>query len=124
MKRKIKFRAWNGKRMVRVFHLAWSRGKLDEVNEEMEEMTKRFKLMQFTGLKDKNGKEIFEGDILTGNDEVYFKDGSFMAGADCPLGAFGAEMVEIIGNIYGGVLPEYENPELLKEDIDEKEKER
>ena len=69
-------------------------------------------LMQFTGLLDKNGKEIYEGDIIeyefsagfdgTHRDEVVFRDGKFL-----PMVADEEySEVEIIGNIY-------ENPELL-----------
>lgn len=79
-----------------------------------------FVLMQYTGLKDKNGVEIYEGDILIIEldwgyglskiyTEVYFDKGMFKAKAinsheDTPL----IEMpyFEIIGNIY-------ENKELL-----------
>ena len=75
-------------------------------------------LMQFTGLKDKNGKEIYEGDILKicngslncvawmePNRVVTFEKGAFT----CPTWSFDStHWIEVIGNIY-------ENPELLKQ---------
>ena len=74
-----------------------------------------FKSMQYTGLKDKNDKEIYEGDIVEkkeGRGVVEFHYfGTWHAkepltGRSLPLGGDLAH-VEIIGNIY-------ENPELLK----------
>lgn len=77
-------------------------------------------LMQSTGLVDKNGKEIFEGDVVVGNCQqfvVCFQDCQFVLKKihryeekeyDYSLCCFEKHNIEIIGNIY-------ENKELLGE---------
>jgi hypothetical protein len=126
-KRKIKFRAWHKKKKEMFFPdvhygvnwdlagdilLHWWEGKPYKKNY----LKDNIELMQYTGLKDKNGKgkEIYEGDILmfeTGErqgymKEVVFEDGKFKPIAD-ELKSFSDLDCEIIGNIY-------ENPELLE----------
>ena len=70
---------------------------------------------QFTGLTDKNGKKIFEGDILkAGNGHIGYADfseGGFVLVCRCHSNLtdlYGA-IQEVIGNIH-------DNPELLKDD--------
>ena len=122
--RKIKFRAWDKEKMI-------YRGSCDEYwcdfgNCKVYHTTPVdhafYPIMQFTDLKDKNGKEVYEGDIVSifkgcpsivkfgvqdiGNDfqGVGFyteeKNGSIFS-------IFGGGDIEVIGNIY-------ENPELLE----------
>lgn len=114
-KREIKFRAWDGKKMYlpqysdkEDFHLL-ADGSIVETHEhgyERHEMTSyrdsNWSVMQYTGLKDKNGVDIYEGDIvdLQEYDGVYrpivFHKGSF-----CVHGFnWNNEKCEVIGNIY------------------------
>ena len=104
--REIKFRVWDGTHMrswddimnTLGFH-HWLFGQRLDIT-----------LMQYTGLKDKNGTEIYEGDILQSNGwrnrEVIWSDeiGGFVLGNMAEF--YRAEHMEVIGNIYV-------NPELL-----------
>ena len=59
MKREIKFRAWDGIRMTQSgIMYNNTTGKLEVP------IGSKMKLMEFTGLTDKNGKEIYEGDVV------------------------------------------------------------
>lgn len=81
MNREIKFRVWDveNKEMLEVqeldFEPTFYGGRIairpDQYNDYFD--TEDMILMQYTGLKDKNGKEIYEGDIV----KAYFKKGAW-----------------------------------------------
>ena len=114
MTRKIKFRAWCPiqKKMFTPFTLEEA---IDETNARWHK--EEDVLMQFTGLKDKNGKEIYEGDVVRydgGNIFcIEFKFGKWLSvnkKDDLKTGVLFDLLddlveIEVIGNIY-------QNPEL------------
>ncbi|MDH8771901.1 YopX family protein [Staphylococcus epidermidis] len=72
-------------------------------------------LMQSTGLKDKNGVEIYEGDIIRGpydtgiiGYEMVTTEVKYDLLKGFQLGQFDLNITEVIGNIY-------ENPDLLED---------
>lgn len=118
--REIKFRAWNGHKMY--YDDLTVVGPDIGLNRLLEKTGKIFNLMQYTGLKDKNGKEIYEGDLVEWKyvrtwhkNEVRWVGGGFMVTTSgfkddlnepLDLSLVSILSCEIIGNIY-------ENPELL-----------
>jgi len=114
--REIKFRAWDKeeRKMVSDFDIEATSG--DPVINESQSDPRDLIVMQYTGLLDKNGKEIYEGDIVKSTafnaSEVRFKHGAFIIGyhrgsstAVRPMllqnnAVDKAGRLEIIGNIY------------------------
>jgi len=101
--REIKFRAWNGKKMSSPFSLEDCCNECGTYKGVSVSQSKGFpmggcKIMQFTGLKDVNNVDIYEGDKRRERMENYF---DFIADDGTIF-----EKREKIGNIY-------ENPELI-----------
>ncbi|MFC8686347.1 YopX family protein [Brevibacillus porteri] len=137
MKRKLKFRAWDEKRKTLFevwsgympkgvarkndFFIGFNSEGLEVSEYEGKGSWRIFPVMQSTGCKDKNGKEIYEGDIvrMTYDDEFLETtvryDGCALCvdvpnGYDYDYTAFGwtdEDEIEVIGNVF-------ENPELVE----------
>jgi uncharacterized phage protein (TIGR01671 family) len=73
-------------------------------------------LMQYTGLKDKNGKEIYEGDLLEDNWQIHFYRGMFVAVrcGSIPNMDNSYQIFWVIENEHCVIGNIYENPQLLK----------
>lgn len=135
MKREIKFRAIQISTGKMIESMTISRGhtKLKSYNYYLEIGENDWTLVdadtisQYTGLKDRNGKEIYEGDIYVNPEQpkahyqVMFLDGCWAGGKDeysqCPLtlesdcdtdelSPVSTDWIEVVGNIY-------ENPDLM-----------
>ncbi len=119
MMREIKFRAWDKENGLMIkdnplrgfpLTMTWTG------NVYVDGKLQDYFMMQYTGLKDKHSKEIYEGDIvrhssITGT--VIYHDGLFAIDSirvepSLPLFYTSPEKIEIIGNIY-------EEPESLND---------
>lgn len=151
MQREIKFRVWDDKKKqfvnewclapnynepkkCRLYHARWkpsvfghgSYGEEFTADNGYGSLTDHFTLQQYTGLKDKNGKEIFEGDIVRSSIKVFgieeyltliveFELGGYTAylprkegSPSLPMSIDGALFnCDVVGNIF-------ENEDLLK----------
>lgn len=131
--REIKFRAWDS--ATKDFWEPKPQGMIhfgidsvpdfiNHTHNESGRWERRFKIMQFTGLTDKNGVEIYDGDIVAFWDDcgfdnfiqyltgkVVFNDGCFcFVSNDAYHNRYAltcTENVEVIGNIH-------QNPDLMK----------
>lgn len=122
--RDIKFRAWNKKMKHMVYPDALEGTSISDMGWRIGIFVDNHcgELMQYTGLKDNSGQEIYEGDILKDlyghHLKVVFDGGSFRA-------VFGDSICEVEGSELAGYYPKditeffivgniYENTEMLK----------
>jgi len=113
--REIKFRAWMENKMLSHEDLVNMDQEFYAMYTILTELQEDITFMQYTGLKDKNDKEIYEGDMLRISFREdfqvvrYAKDGYFATSEFALFELIRDEgyTYEVVGNIY-------ENPELLE----------
>ena len=111
MNREIRFKAWTGDKMQYSDDLGWSFWG-DCIMPNYHEGLCEWPLMQYTGLKDKNEKEVYEGDIvnLPIDGEMFVTEIKFTVDRDFNGWGITPQHVEdgaeVIGNIH-------EHPDLI-----------
>ncbi len=124
--RELKFRAWDGAKIrydvtgfehgnaneMSIIFLDGDPFAIDDTFVSAIGIREKAIVMQYTGLKDKNGKEIYEGDVLEDSEHFYSRvewcqtHCMWYASDYGSLEEFTQDNVAVIGNIH-------ENPELL-----------
>lgn len=115
-----KYRAWYKNEMAEVRVLDWNNEVVDLFNPHIEIPLDEIELMQSTGLLDKNGKEIFEGDILHHQIQTeytfivkYDEDNARWYG-DGLSRTYRIDLMKHFMQYYKVIGNVYENPELLE----------
>lgn len=120
--REIKFKAWDRLKKevchkIGCVYVALEGSIVEVFNDDETDVSGRYELMQFTGLRDRNGKEIYEGDVIKFDNRLFlvFWDQERAAFENATDGGsfmnqptIEALKIEVVGNIY-------ENPELMAE---------
>ena len=81
-----KFRAWYKGKMYKSRVIVYN----GQVFLNMADFNSCIELMQSTGLKDRNGQELFDGDIIEFDDTLYYEDESYgetneVTGGECDI---------------------------------------
>jgi uncharacterized phage protein (TIGR01671 family) len=117
MSDRYRYRAWNGRAMEHGGFAIHATGKTIIDTPALTDVTEDSPIMQCTGLKDRNGKLIYEGDLISAFNDVeicfvIFKDGGFLVSNNKYINVHISQdyldkcSYKIIGNVH-------EHPELV-----------